>query len=112
MCGFQVFLSLSEQIFYLVQVTGQLLVLLGQEASFPLVLLLVVGLKLFPFALAAGQKGKVKPRRFQTALRFFYIPNSQLQMLIPLIFQQWDFLQRSWGVGEGLPELPLYINAT
>ncbi len=47
-------LHIWEQIFYLIQFTGQLLIFFNKQDSLPLVLLLVLGLKLFPLALAGG----------------------------------------------------------
>ena len=47
-------MCINEQISYLIQFTGQLLVFFREQDSIPLILLLVLGLKLFPFALAGG----------------------------------------------------------
>lgn len=46
--------------FYLIQFAGELLVLLRQQHSLPLVLLFVLGLKLFPLALAGRTEKKMK----------------------------------------------------
>lgn len=48
--------------FYLIQFAGELLVLLRQQHSLPLILLFVLGLKLFPLALAE-QREKTKTKR-------------------------------------------------
>lgn len=53
MCVFsERYVYLRVKMSYLIQFSGQLLVLFGQQDSLPLVLLLVLRLKLFPLALA------------------------------------------------------------